>query len=113
MAVHWDWYKAIPFMYCESFGCMGTGMLIFAIAFFLPVLFTLIGFSANRGNRLSSGLIYGGTNLMCMLVVLAAIYALNQINIARGYEAERQACAKYPQLCPKTYETQKLAPQQQ
>lgn len=100
LVIRMDWIKLLPGMHCESFGCIGLGIIYIALSVFLPLIFalviTLINKSAWKKTLLISlAAAYGG-----MLLVVILSNAMNQQQVKEGIRQAEEACREYPQLCP-------------
>lgn len=98
----WDSHllTKIPGFACESFGCIGLGLLYGALALILPALLALSVFLLSRQRRGQNFL----TALLAGYGVMALVFVLMQqrleAHVAQGYQDKQAACAQYPQLCP-------------
>lgn len=95
-----DILRLIPGMYCESFGCIGLGLIYVTLAVLLPIIFAVgaaLLTRQQRSRRFLHALIAG---YFSMALAALAINILAQQKIAQGYAEKERACAQYPQLCP-------------
>lgn len=92
--------RLIPGLRCESFGCIGVGLIYATLAALLPVVFavgTALFTRQQRSRQFFHALVAG---YFSMALAALTINMLAEQRIARGYQAHDRACAQYPQLCP-------------
>ncbi len=66
--------QKIPGFQCESFGCIGLGIIYFIIALVLiPIVFGVVGFIFSSENRLKQGFFSLGISLIVMLLFVFAL----------------------------------------
>ena len=90
----------IPFLRCESFGCLGTGIMYLAMMVILPWLYAALAALLAHGARGRIFMLAMGAGYAAMGLVFVMGMVINQQRINEAYAAKDTACAQYPQLCP-------------
>lgn len=95
-----DVLRKVPGFYCESFGCIGLGIIYIAIGALIPLVFAVIACLFSKTGKREHFLYALIITIMTMGLSFAGLNALNNMDIQKAMEAEEQACREYPQLCP-------------
>ena len=90
----------IPVFRCESFGCIGLGIIYLAIGALLPIVFAIAAACVVKVNRRQAFLTALLAGYLAMFGAASILNILNNIRIQDGYRKAAEACAEYPQLCP-------------
>lgn len=95
-----DILKKIPGFHCESFGCIGLGIIYIAIGALIPLVFSVIACLFSKTGKREHFLYALIVTVMTMGLSFAGLKTLNNMDIQKAMQAEEQACREYPQLCP-------------
>jgi hypothetical protein len=97
---HFDLTQKIPGLRCESFGCMGLGILMILSPLLVAVLFFVGGVMLAKQQRLKAGFVAAGTSFAFALVAVIAVVVLNKLEVNRAVD---EACRADPATyCPHT-----------
>jgi len=89
---HLNFVSKVPGFRCESFGCIGHGVVLFVISVVvIPLLFGILRFIFSKENRLKQAFSSFGISLIVMLLSLWTGNIWNQIEIKQATEEGHRA----------------------
>ncbi len=97
---HFDLIQKIPLFHCESFGCIGLGILMMVAPLLVAGLFFVGASLCAKQRRLKAGLAAASISFAFALVAVIAVVVLNKLEVNRAVD---EACRADPQTyCPHT-----------
>lgn len=101
LLVHFELLRKLPFFHCESFGCIGLGVLYLLIGLVLiPLCFFGVYLLLSPPPRLKLALLAASAAFLANVLSFLAIFILAQMRLSEDVRNAREACVQYPILCP-------------